>query len=67
MIAWRLKTQTVDFRSACRFGWTMKHNGRHAISLLQSKVAPGLTGRVWLQNQNNKRTSYALPDNRQTD
>ena len=67
MIPWRLKTQTVDFRSACRFGWIIKHNGRHAIFLLQSKAAPGLAGRVSLQSQNNKRTSYALPDNRQTD
>ena len=55
MIPWRLKTQTVDFRFACRSGWTMKHNGRNAISLLPPKCLSGPAGRIRLQNQNNKK------------
>ena len=55
MIAWRLKTQTVKFRSACHLGWRMKHNGHDAISFLLSNVSVGYAEPVRLQNQNNKK------------
>ena len=55
MIPWRLKTQTVEYRSTCLPGWTMKHNGQYAISFLPPEPLARPAGTVRLQNQNNKK------------
>jgi hypothetical protein len=55
MRVWRLKIQIVNFCSACRSGWTMKHNDQNAISFLHPNVPSGWTGPVPVQDQNNKK------------